>query len=240
MQASPSGACLLKVSWLAVCVGRKRVPSYGHCFEPLAATAEEWDTVMRVNARGMFLCYKYAAVQMIRQGGGGRIIGAASICAKRGMCTAVLLALHLRESPRRDFPRRILRLQVRYQGIDPDGGYVLAPALRFWRTSVHIVVRCFLTAQELGPYGITCNAYAPLHSDSNLHTHTLADMRPVGSTPPCVRSACFLCLCRHRSPTTPSSGGACFWKRRGLGRDPGRLLGRRQSAISVGVHGMIR
>ncbi|KAJ7312967.1 cytochrome P450 [Mycena albidolilacea] len=86
-------------------------------------TAEEWDTVMRVNARGTFLCYKYAAVQMIRQGGGGRIVGAASICAKRGMCTAVLLALHLRESPRSDFPRRILRLQVRYQGIDPGGGY---------------------------------------------------------------------------------------------------------------------
>ncbi|KAJ7040943.1 hypothetical protein C8F04DRAFT_1031814, partial [Mycena alexandri] len=43
-------------------------------------TAAEWETVMGVNARGTFLCYKYAAVQMIKQGNGGRIIGAASIC----------------------------------------------------------------------------------------------------------------------------------------------------------------
>ncbi|KAJ7149144.1 hypothetical protein C8R46DRAFT_1077447, partial [Mycena filopes] len=48
-------------------------------------TAAEWDTVMTTNARGTFLCYKYAAVQMIHQGGAGRIIGAASICAKKGV-----------------------------------------------------------------------------------------------------------------------------------------------------------
>ncbi|KAJ7779165.1 NAD-binding protein [Mycena metata] len=48
-------------------------------------TAAEWETVMGVNARGTFLCYKYAAVQMIKQGNGGRIIGAASICAKKGV-----------------------------------------------------------------------------------------------------------------------------------------------------------
>ncbi|KAF7369236.1 hypothetical protein MVEN_00251300 [Mycena venus] len=48
-------------------------------------TAADWDTVIRVNARGTFLCYKYAALQMIRQGGGGRIVGAASICAKKGV-----------------------------------------------------------------------------------------------------------------------------------------------------------
>ncbi|KAJ7916804.1 hypothetical protein B0H13DRAFT_1997081, partial [Mycena leptocephala] len=48
-------------------------------------TTVEWDTVMSVNARGTFLCYKYAAMQMIKQGRGGRIIGAASICAKKGV-----------------------------------------------------------------------------------------------------------------------------------------------------------
>jgi NAD(P)-dependent dehydrogenase (short-subunit alcohol dehydrogenase family) len=39
---------------------------------------------MDINGRGTFLCYKYAGMQMIKQGQGGRIIGAASICAKKG------------------------------------------------------------------------------------------------------------------------------------------------------------
>ncbi|KAJ7220734.1 hypothetical protein GGX14DRAFT_431901 [Mycena pura] len=39
---------------------------------------EEWDRVLSINARGPFLCYKYAALQMIQQGRGGRIIGASS------------------------------------------------------------------------------------------------------------------------------------------------------------------
>ncbi|KAJ7444590.1 NAD-binding protein [Mycena galericulata] len=51
----------------------------------IETTADEWDTVMSVNARGTFFCYKYAALQMIKQGCGGRIIGAASICAKKGV-----------------------------------------------------------------------------------------------------------------------------------------------------------
>jgi NAD(P)-dependent dehydrogenase (short-subunit alcohol dehydrogenase family) len=46
---------------------------------------EEWDRVMNINARGTFLCYKYAGIQMIKQGRGGRIIGASSVAGKRGM-----------------------------------------------------------------------------------------------------------------------------------------------------------
>ncbi|KAF7369254.1 NAD-binding protein [Mycena venus] len=45
---------------------------------------EEWDRVMNVNARGPFLCYKYAGIQMIKQGRGGRIIGASSLAGKQG------------------------------------------------------------------------------------------------------------------------------------------------------------
>ncbi|KAJ7182849.1 acetoin reductase family protein [Mycena crocata] len=48
-------------------------------------TADGWDNIMAVNARGTFLCYKYSAMQMIKQGGGGRIVGAASICSKKGV-----------------------------------------------------------------------------------------------------------------------------------------------------------
>ncbi|KAI3615493.1 hypothetical protein WG66_011955 [Moniliophthora roreri] len=47
-------------------------------------TVEEWDRVLNINARGVFLCYKLAAEQMIKQGRGGRIIGASSATGKRG------------------------------------------------------------------------------------------------------------------------------------------------------------
>ncbi|KAK7034636.1 hypothetical protein VNI00_012278 [Paramarasmius palmivorus] len=50
----------------------------------LIATVEEWDRVHAVNTRGTFLCYKYAAEQMISQGRVGRIIGACSASGKRG------------------------------------------------------------------------------------------------------------------------------------------------------------
>jgi NAD(P)-dependent dehydrogenase (short-subunit alcohol dehydrogenase family) len=39
---------------------------------------------MDTNARGTFLCYKYAGIQMVKQGRGGRIIGASSIAGKQG------------------------------------------------------------------------------------------------------------------------------------------------------------
>ena len=46
-------------------------------------TAEEWDRVFAVNVRGVFLCSKAAARQMVRQGS-GRILNAASVCGLRG------------------------------------------------------------------------------------------------------------------------------------------------------------
>ncbi|TGG95453.1 SDR family oxidoreductase [Natronospirillum operosum] len=47
----------------------------------LELSVDEWDQVMAVNARGTLLCYQAAARQMIRQGKGGKIIGAASVAA---------------------------------------------------------------------------------------------------------------------------------------------------------------
>ncbi|KAF7373253.1 hypothetical protein MSAN_00534200 [Mycena sanguinolenta] len=54
---------------------------------------EEWERVMNINARGTFLCYKYAGIQMIKQGRGGRIIGpySASKFAIRGLTQAAAL-----------------------------------------------------------------------------------------------------------------------------------------------------
>ncbi len=43
-----------------------------------------WERMQAVNLRGVFLCYQAAARQMIRQGSGGKIIGAASIAAHKG------------------------------------------------------------------------------------------------------------------------------------------------------------
>ncbi|KAF7377404.1 hypothetical protein MSAN_00162000 [Mycena sanguinolenta] len=48
-------------------------------------SADQWNHIMNVNARGTFLCYKYAGIQMIKQGHGGRIIGASSIAGKQGL-----------------------------------------------------------------------------------------------------------------------------------------------------------
>jgi meso-butanediol dehydrogenase/(S,S)-butanediol dehydrogenase/diacetyl reductase len=51
---------------------------------PLESLAEaEWDRIMDVNAKGVFLCCK-AALPALRRAGGGRIINVASIAGKRG------------------------------------------------------------------------------------------------------------------------------------------------------------
>ncbi|KAJ4481277.1 NAD-binding protein [Lentinula aciculospora] len=54
---------------------------------PIISTTEgQWNDVLRINAKGVFLCYKYAAKQMIAQGrAGGRIIGASSIAGQQGL-----------------------------------------------------------------------------------------------------------------------------------------------------------
>ncbi|MFC1917220.1 SDR family NAD(P)-dependent oxidoreductase [Chloroflexota bacterium] len=58
-------------------IGKDRVPV-------VDLDVKEWDKVMAVNLRGTFLCCKYGALQMIKQGDGGRIIIMSSTAAKRG------------------------------------------------------------------------------------------------------------------------------------------------------------
>ncbi|KII91872.1 hypothetical protein PLICRDRAFT_136410 [Plicaturopsis crispa FD-325 SS-3] len=50
----------------------------------LDTSLEDIDRLFGINFRAAFLSYKYAAKQMIKQGRGGRIIGAASAVAKKG------------------------------------------------------------------------------------------------------------------------------------------------------------
>ncbi|KIJ62324.1 hypothetical protein HYDPIDRAFT_114838 [Hydnomerulius pinastri MD-312] len=45
---------------------------------------EDFEQLFAVNARGTFLCYKYAAQYMVAQGRGGRILGASSVVGRRG------------------------------------------------------------------------------------------------------------------------------------------------------------
>lgn len=47
-------------------------------------TVSEWNLNMNVNALGVLYCYRSAARQMIKQGRGGRLIGASSVCAIKG------------------------------------------------------------------------------------------------------------------------------------------------------------
>ncbi len=61
----------------------------GYLFGPLVEmTQEKWDAVLNVNLRGVFFGIKHAALRMIPQGRGGRIINVASQAAKSGFAFA--------------------------------------------------------------------------------------------------------------------------------------------------------
>lgn len=57
--------------------------------DDVTVSAEEYDSVMSVNARGVMLCYKHAALQMVKQKRGGRILGASSILGREGKISDV-------------------------------------------------------------------------------------------------------------------------------------------------------
>ncbi|KIM78029.1 hypothetical protein PILCRDRAFT_824745 [Piloderma croceum F 1598] len=44
----------------------------------------DFDNLFAVTVRGTSFCYKYAGLQMVSQGRGGRIIGASSLAGKKG------------------------------------------------------------------------------------------------------------------------------------------------------------
>jgi len=50
----------------------------------MKTTTEQWNRHMNVNALGVLFCYRSAAQVMIKQGRGGRLIGASTVCAIKG------------------------------------------------------------------------------------------------------------------------------------------------------------
>ncbi len=82
---------------------------------------------MTVNGRGTFLCYKYAGIQMVEQGRGGRIIGASSIAGKQGSCDFIETARHhvlTRHYFRECGFERLLCLEIRCPWLDTSCWYV--------------------------------------------------------------------------------------------------------------------
>lgn len=81
----------------------------GHSAPLLSTTVEEWDSLQDLNVKGVFLCYREAAKQMIKQGRGGRIIGAASLASKKGSalwgayCTSKFAVRGLTQSAAAEF-----------------------------------------------------------------------------------------------------------------------------------------
>lgn len=55
-------------------------------YKPLFHTSvEDFERIMAINVLGVMLCFKHAAMQMIKQGRGGRLIGACSGAGKKGI-----------------------------------------------------------------------------------------------------------------------------------------------------------
>ncbi|WP_292527384.1 glucose 1-dehydrogenase [Methanoculleus sp.] len=70
---------------LDVFVANSGVGSLG---DPHEVETEEWDRIINVNLKGVFLCDKYAVQQMLKQGHGGAIVNTGSIhsfVAKQGV-----------------------------------------------------------------------------------------------------------------------------------------------------------
>ncbi|KAJ6598176.1 acetoin reductase family protein [Mycena vulgaris] len=132
-----------------------------HGLSIIEVSLEEWDRVMNINARGCFLCYKYAGIQMMKQGRGGRIIGASSLAGKQGNWASV--------------PPKYIILTGE-EGAATHGPYTASKFAVRGLTQV--------AASEFGSHGITVNAYAPGAVDTPMTANTeilemLKEMSPL-------------------------------------------------------------
>jgi len=80
--------------------------------QPFMETTEDnWERIMRVNALGVLLCMQEGGRQMIKQGGGGKIINTASIAGRQGWpnvapyCASKFAVISLTQSAAREFAK---------------------------------------------------------------------------------------------------------------------------------------
>ncbi|SJL18425.1 uncharacterized protein ARMOST_22014 [Armillaria ostoyae] len=113
----------------------------------MSTSTEEWDRIFAVNGRGTFLCYKYAAKQMIDQGHGGRIIGASSLAGKLGVL---------------DFMASLSTVKLKLTLIGSSN----LPVYGASKWAIRGLTQS--AAHEFGKYGITVNAYAPGPTETDM------------------------------------------------------------------------
>jgi NAD(P)-dependent dehydrogenase (short-subunit alcohol dehydrogenase family) len=128
-------------------------------------TSKDFDSMYAVNVRGTFFCYKYAGLQMVSQGRGGRIIGASSVRGKQGQnrlpqhCNGWVKSLRL---PGGASSCGYSATKFAIRGLTQSAG-------TFIDQIKHLDLMLYLnSASELGKYGITVNAYAPGPIDTPL------------------------------------------------------------------------
>jgi len=73
--------CLEKFGKIDILVNNAGIVSVAPIIE---LDEKEWDLNMDINAKGVFLCCQVVARQMIKQGGGGKIVNVSSLCGKIG------------------------------------------------------------------------------------------------------------------------------------------------------------
>lgn len=101
-------------------------------------TDDLFDKLMNVNVKGVLYCYRAAAAQMIKQGRGGRIIGASSVAGIRGI-----------------WQRSLGSLASKFC----TPGSANCAAYSISKFGVRAITQT--AALEWGQYNITVNAYAP-------------------------------------------------------------------------------
>lgn len=122
---------------------------------------ETFDRVLAINVRGPMLCFKYAAQQMVKQGRGGRLIGASSAAGREGKVTTP----GSRKRPNYElcspagFPMLSAYSASKFalRGLMQSAGELDLFSLAIWITDP---LSTFI-AKELAEYNITVNCYAP-------------------------------------------------------------------------------
>ncbi|KAF9447568.1 NAD(P)-binding protein [Macrolepiota fuliginosa MF-IS2] len=134
----------------------------------LETTLDDWDEHFNVNGKGVYLCYLYAAKQMIKQSRGGRIIGACSLAGKQGTVDR----------------ERLYYARRRING--PTG----SPLLSIYSATKFAVRSLTQTAAiELAKHNITVNAYAPGFVKTTLMDQFVQGAKPWGVTDSIYKNA---------------------------------------------------